>query len=104
MQDIHNLASDTIKVVLVGNKTDLTERRQVSYAQGKALADEYGIGFFEASAKSAANVEEAFMTMASQIRATHRMSCVSNNYEPVSSSGGIVITSAKPLSNGGCCY
>jgi hypothetical protein len=45
--------------ILVGNKVDMApEKRAVSYARGKALAEEYGIQFFEASAKSAANVDE----------------------------------------------
>jgi hypothetical protein len=43
----------------VGNKSDMAdERRAVPYARAKALADEYGIAFFETSAKDNINVEE----------------------------------------------
>jgi hypothetical protein len=49
----------TTSQILVGNKSDMAdERRAVPYARGKALADEYGIAFFETSAKDNSNVEE----------------------------------------------
>jgi hypothetical protein len=45
--------------ILVGNKSDMAdEKRAVPYAKGQALADEYGIKFFETSAKENLNVEE----------------------------------------------
>jgi Ras-related protein Rab-8A len=34
------------------------EKRAVPYSKGKALADEYGVHFFETSAKENINVEE----------------------------------------------
>ena len=40
----------------------------VSYETAKEFADSLGIGFLETSAKSATNVEKAFMTMAGQIK------------------------------------
>lgn len=45
--------------ILVGNKSDMAdEKRAVPYSKGQALADEYGIRFFETSAKENSNVEE----------------------------------------------
>ena len=45
--------------VLVGNKCDMDEgKRAVPYSKGQALADEFGIQFFETSAKSNVNVDE----------------------------------------------
>ena len=45
--------------VLVGNKCDMDEsKRVVPYSKGQALADEYGIQFFETSAKSNLKVDE----------------------------------------------
>ena len=45
--------------VLVGNKCDIDEsKRAVPYSKGQALANEFGIKFFETSAKSNINVDE----------------------------------------------
>lgn len=43
--------------------------RQVSKERGEQLAVEYGIKFMETSAKASINVEEAFLTLASDIKA-----------------------------------
>lgn len=42
---------------------------QVSKERGEQLAIEYGIKFMETSAKASINVEEAFLTLASDIKA-----------------------------------
>ena len=55
------------KMVLVGNKTD-KEGRQVSTAEGVALAKEYGIPFYETSALSGTNVKEVFTWIAEEVR------------------------------------
>ena len=54
--------------LLVGNKSDLTSKRVVSFDAAKEFADNLGIEFLETSAKNATNVEQAFMTMAAQIK------------------------------------
>lgn len=57
MDQIRNLGPKNVKVVLVGNKTDLESERKVSYEDGKRLAENFGISFFEVSAKSGENVQ-----------------------------------------------
>jgi len=52
----------------VGNKSDLVSKKQVETTTAKELADSLSIPFLETSAKSATNVEQAFMTMASEIK------------------------------------
>jgi Ras-related protein Rab-8A len=41
--------------------------QRVTFEQGKKLAEEYGIKFFETSAKEKINVDEAFRTIATDI-------------------------------------
>jgi len=74
LHEIDRYASENVNKLLVGNKSDLTSKRAVSYEQAKEFADSLGIAFIETSAKSSTNVEKAFMTMASQVGFIH--SCV----------------------------
>lgn len=53
--------------VLVGNKSDLAEKREVSFEEGQELARFYGIQFLETSAKETINISECFLTMAKTV-------------------------------------
>ena len=53
--------------ILIGNKSDMDDR-QVTYEEGKSLADSYGIQFFETSAKIGTNVTEAFQAISKEIK------------------------------------
>lgn len=65
LRNVEQHANEGVARVLVGNKADAPEsRRAVSREAGQALADEIGVPFFETSAKSGANVDEAFKTLA----------------------------------------
>ena len=67
-RDEKYLNDDVVKL-LIGNKCDLKEDRQVSYTEGQDYAERLGIRFFETSAKDCINVEEAFVTMTKEIEA-----------------------------------
>lgn len=54
--------------VLVGNKCDLEDRRQVTKTEGEDLARSWGVPFFEASAKLRINVENCFYQLVREIR------------------------------------
>merc|ERR1712072_1093341 len=60
---------DKVPMVLAGNKCDLEDERQVTTAEGQDLAKGFGCPFFETSAKSRINVEEAFYQLVREIRA-----------------------------------
>ena len=52
-------ALKSARIILVGNKIDLTERK-ITVEEGKKLAEELGVKYFETSAKTDDNVKEAF--------------------------------------------
>eukprot|EP00695_Tsukubamonas_globosa_P003791 TRINITY_DN831_c0_g1_i1.p1 TRINITY_DN831_c0_g1~~TRINITY_DN831_c0_g1_i1.p1 ORF type:complete len:216 (-),score=90.60 TRINITY_DN831_c0_g1_i1:133-780(-) len=68
MKNIEQHASENVNKILIGNKCDLIEKKVVDTSTGQALADEYGIKFLETSAKNNINVEEAFFTIARDIK------------------------------------
>ncbi|KAI0956633.1 GTP-binding protein of the rab [Taiwanofungus camphoratus] len=68
LHEIERYASETVKKLLIGNKSDLVERKVVAYSAAKEFADGLSIPFVETSAKTSTNVEEAFLTMSKQIK------------------------------------
>lgn len=54
-------------IMLIGNKNDMDSRRKVSTEEGQSFAAENGLFFMETSAKTASNVERAFVDTASKI-------------------------------------
>ncbi|XP_078075934.1 ras-related protein Rab-27B isoform X2 [Mustelus asterias] len=50
-------------VVLIGNKADLTDQREVQEYQAKELADKYGIPYFETSAATGDSIDEAILAL-----------------------------------------
>merc|ERR1712072_1236858 len=59
---------DKVPMVLVGNKCDLVEERQVTAVEGQDLAKSFGCPIYETSAKARINVEEAFYALVREIR------------------------------------
>ncbi|PNH07180.1 GTP-binding protein yptV4 [Tetrabaena socialis] len=67
LDDVRQQAYPNMSIVLIGNKCDLTHRRAVSTEEGAQFAKEHGLIFLETSARTAYNVEEAFMNTAREI-------------------------------------
>ena len=54
-------------IILIGNKCDLDEEREISFEEGKKKADSYQIDFYETSAKNNINVENVFKYLTDKI-------------------------------------
>lgn len=80
VESFKQTAREGAVVVLVGNKKDLVAERQVTWEEGKEVADALGAVYIETSAKDAENVEHAFTTCVAEVakvfRAVRPMSIV----------------------------
>ena len=54
-------------MVLVGNKSDLSDQRKVSFEEGQQMAKNNNMLFYESSAKSGQNVDKIFIDSAKEI-------------------------------------
>merc|ERR1712216_581440 len=67
IKDVRTERDSDVIMVLVGNKTDLSEKRQVSTEEGEAKAKELGVMFIETSAKGGVNIKALFRKIASSL-------------------------------------
>lgn len=93
-------------IMLIGNKSDLEQRRAVTYAEGENFAQQNGLIFMETSAKTDDNVEEAFKKTAEMIfqKIKNKEIDITNENNGVKS--GVVTTSTVTVSETekkGCC-
>ena len=60
MESVAKHANSNIVKILVGNKCDLEESREVAYSEGQMLAKQFGLNYFECSAKAGTGINECF--------------------------------------------
>ena len=145
LHEIDRYASENVNKLLVGNKSDLTSKRQVDTDAAKEfagqvrgniaraafwmwrralhthehsiacmsplltshpvssspLSNQVNIPFLETSAKNATNVEDAFMTMAGEIK--KRMATAPEPSAPGNKSKIHVSGKTESVKSGGCC-
>jgi Ras-related protein Rab-1A len=104
MNDIDKFAKEGVMKVLVGNKSDLEQKRAVSVEQGKEFAKKYNIEFIETSAKDAFNINDLFLTTTKSFISKQIVRPSSNS--TVSFTGdGVMInsTNKQKKKESGCC-
>jgi small GTP-binding protein len=95
MAQIRERAKKDVAVTLIGNKTDLAD--SLDFSSGERLASSYNIKFFPTSAKTGANIEDAFTSLVAEV-VTHNPGVTSSNPDLIN------IKDPPPRSSeGGCC-
>ncbi|QLL31809.1 hypothetical protein HG536_0B06770 [Torulaspora globosa] len=107
LQEIDRYATSTVLKLLVGNKCDLGDKRVVEYDVAKEFAEANNMPFLETSALDSTNVEEAFLTMAKQIKDSmanrQRHDGAGGNQKDDSGNVNLKGQSLTENSAGGCC-
>ncbi|XP_061343665.1 ras-related protein RABA6b-like isoform X1 [Gastrolobium bilobum] len=67
LHELREFGGEDMVVILVGNKTDLGQSREVEKEEGKGFSEKEGLCFMETSALQNLNVEEAFLQMITKI-------------------------------------
>merc|ERR1712100_913511 len=98
MRNIEQHANEQVVKILLGNKCDMPDKKMVTWEQGNDLAKEYGIMFFETSAKTNVKVDEAFTAIARAIKDKKPATA------PVAAPPVQLTTTPEPKKkSGGCC-
>ena len=79
----------------------MEDKRVVSTAEGQALADELGIPFIEASAKTNDKVDDTFFSLARQVK--DDVLSPSDNNDTIGGAGSVNIDRSNGESSGKCC-
>ena len=67
IDDVRTERGSDVIIMLVGNKTDLADKRQVSMEDGEKKAKELNVMFIETSAKAGYNVKQLFRRIAQSL-------------------------------------
>ena len=65
--EIEKNANKNVYKLLIGNKSDLEDKRKVTYQEGKDFATSNGMQFIETSAKTDSKVKDAFELLTQEI-------------------------------------
>ena len=96
MKQIKDQVSSRVSVVLVGNKIDLENKREVKTEEGQQLGNEFNYQFFETTAKDGININEAFGALIKAIAEKY-------SYKPVKQMGNKLENEKKSNQSKGCC-
>jgi len=102
LSEVDRYANENTSKLLVGNKADLIEEKVVPEEDAQGFADKIGISFLETSAKTATNVDTAFLTMAKELIKNKENSDTSGGN---GGNGGVKLHTVKRQNHkqGNCC-
>ena len=80
IQDLNLYGDKNLTLLLIGNKSDLEEKRQIKKEDGEEKAKSFGLGFIETSACTGENIDKAFDILLKEVCNKYHVE-ISNNEE-----------------------
>lgn len=80
IDDVRTERGSDVIIMLVGNKTDLNDKRKVSTEEGERKARELNVMFIETSAKAGYNVKQLFRRIAAELLSKERPAARPEDY------------------------
>ena len=102
IKSVKDAKGSNFPMILLGNKLDKEDVRVIKEKEGKELADEYNIKFFETSNKTGTNIQEAGMALVNEIL---KINNLENRESKLSKSNTILSKKSVKLKNNSkrCC-
>ena len=102
IEEVRTERGGDVILVLVGNKTDLVDKRQVSIEEGDAKARENGVLFIETSAKAGFNIKALFRKIAAALPGMEALSQQKTDLVDVQLTPSVAVPSTGPKAASSC--
>lgn len=99
ISQIQQHADVHVNKILVGNKCDMLDEKVVSTEEGKKLAEEFNMEFWETSAKNDVNVEQSFHSIAKSVKDR----IIADGGSGPTGGKSVTLNASKPTTKKGCC-
>ena len=97
INDLRTVADKSLTIVMIGNKCDLKDQREVSTEQGEEKAKSQNMAFMETSAFSGENIDKAFGSLINEIyKKYYEEKTTNNNIDIIGKSEDINLEKIKP--------
>ena len=98
---LKNEVSEKVSIILVGNKIDLENKREVSKEEGEEMAKKYGLSYFETSAKTGDNIQNCCYFLIKKVDEVYSKENESKNNNNAKIDGNKLVVRNKRKSS--CC-
>lgn len=104
MKEVQVMGESDMYFILIGNKADLDDKREVSIEQGEEKAKNLGIAFMETSAKTSHNVDNVFNQTCEHIVKNILSKKIDDGFDDlIMEKDATNITSLKQINKKKCC-
>ena len=101
INELRATADKKLSIIIIGNKSDLEDQRQVTKEQGEEKAKNNEVAFMETSARSGENLEKAFEQMMNEVyKKCHEEMLSEDNVDIVGGTEDISLDKTRPKNDG----